>query len=108
MFLVAAEELERHAGVCLNKDKSGILLPPNAPLLDVSCLPLGSVVSHTHVFVGDGPDRHKAELKRDGMIVVGAAVGPDDFVRRHIMGVVLRATRKLAALSLLDAQNALQ
>ena len=107
MFLVAAEELKRHAGVCLNKDKSGILLPPNAPLLDVSCLPLGSVVSHTHVFVGDGPDRHKVELKRDGMIVVGAAVGSDDFVRRHIMGVVLRATRKLAALSLLDAQNAL-
>jgi hypothetical protein len=29
MFLVAAEELERHAGVCLNKDKSGILLPRN-------------------------------------------------------------------------------
>ena len=38
----------------------------------------------------------------------GAAVGSDDFVRRHIVGVVLRATRKLAALSLLDAhaQNA--
>ncbi len=50
----------------------------------------------------------KVELKRDGMIVVGAAVGSDDFVRGHIMGVVLRVTRKLAALSLLDAQNALQ
>ncbi len=43
-------------------------------------------------------------MKRHG--IVGAAVGSDDFVRRHIMGVVLRATRKLAALSLLDAQNA--
>ena len=31
-----------------------------------------------HVFVGDGPDQHK--LKRDGMIVFGAAVGSDDFV----------------------------
>ena len=46
-------------------------------------------------------------MTRDGLIIVGAAVGKDDFVRAHIMGVVRRAIRRLEALALVDAQSAL-
>jgi hypothetical protein len=44
MFPIAAEALERHAGVRPNVDKSAILLPPGTPDPDVSRLPHGAVV----------------------------------------------------------------
>jgi hypothetical protein len=58
--------------------------------------------------VGDEQEHlHKIELKREGTIVVGAAVGTDDFVRLHIMSVVRQAVAKFSALRIVKAQTAL-
>ncbi len=109
MFPVAAEELERHASITLNASKSGILLAPGVSDPALDRLPEGSSLSYKDRtrFLLIGTDRHKVQLKRDGLVVVGAAVGTDECVSEHIMGVVRCATRKLDALSLVDAQSAL-
>ena len=109
MFPVAAEELERHASVTLNASKSGILLAPGVADPALDRLPEGSILSDEGGarFLLIGAGRHKVQLKRDGLVVVGAAVGTDEFVSEHIMGVVRCATRKLDALTLVDAQSAL-
>jgi hypothetical protein len=88
-FPIAAAALMKHAGVRLNVSKSKILLAPSAPELNPSRVPNG------------------VQLVRDGTIVVGAAVGTDDFVRGHAMEVVKANAEKLNGLILLDAQAAL-
>jgi hypothetical protein len=42
------------------------------------------------------------KLKRDGIVVVGGAVGSDDFARRHFMGVPENWLRMQNALLLLS------
>ncbi len=49
----------------------------------------------------------KIELKRDGTIIVGAAVGTDEFVMQHVMSVVRQAIAKFSALRIVKVQNAL-
>ena len=110
MFPIAAEALERHAGVRLNVDKSAILLPPGIPDPDVNRLPHGAVVQDGHLLMPAGDEHgrpHKIKLKRDGTVVVGAAVGTDAFVMQHTMSVVRQATAKFSALRIVKAQNAL-
>ncbi len=46
-------------------------------------------------------------LKRDGTLVVGAAVGTDQFVQDHLLAIVRQNVRKIEALHLLDPQFAL-
>ncbi len=46
-------------------------------------------------------------LKRDGALVVGAAVGTDQFVQDHILAIVRQNVRKIEALYLLNPQSAL-
>ena len=72
-------------------------------------LPAGAAVRDGHLVMplGDEQQEHKIELKRDGMIVVGAAVGTDAFVMQHIMSVVEQAVAKFSALHIVRAQNAL-
>ena len=89
MFPIAAEALQRHASVVINPTKSAILLPQGHRGLDASQVPEG------------------VEIKRDGTIVVGAAVGSDEFVRAHINSIVQRNVAKLRALELVDPQAAL-
>ena len=60
-FPIAQEALLNHAGVYLNPDKSAILLPPGTATPEA--LP------------------ESVKIKRDGTIIVGAAVGTPDFVR---------------------------
>ena len=105
MFPIAAEALERHAGVRLNVEKSAILLPRGVPDPDVDRLPAGSVVQDGHVLMRVGGEHghlHKIELKRDGTIIVGAAVGMDDFIMQHVMSVVRQAIAKFSALRLVN------
>ncbi len=82
MFPVAAEELERHASVTLIASKSGILLAPGVADPALDRLPEGSSLSDEDGtrFLLIGADRHKVQLKRDGLVVVGAAIGTDEFV----------------------------
>jgi hypothetical protein len=106
MFLVAAEALERHAGVRLNTAKSAILLPPSQPAPQLELLPAGSALAGDGALL-IGADGHRVELKRDGTVVVGAAVGTDAFISEHLMSIVRQAARKLELLYSLDAQSAL-
>jgi hypothetical protein len=89
MFPIASAALEKHAGVRFNPAKSAILLAAGHADLDPVDVPEG------------------VQIKRDGTVVVGAAVGTDQFVHDHLMAVVRQATRKLEALDLLDPQSAL-
>ena len=70
MLPIAAEALERHAGVKLNVDKSAILLPRGVSDPDVTRLPPGAVVRDGYLLMPLGVEQHehKIELKRDGMI----------------------------------------
>ena len=54
------------------------------------------------------PDNIPANLPvtRDGLVMVGAAIGEDDFVSAHILKVVKNATLKLSPLSDIDPQAA--
>ena len=106
MFLVAAEALQRHAGVRLNTAKSAILLPPSQPAPQLELLPAGSALTDDGSLL-IGADGHRVELKRDGTVVVGAAVGTDAFISEHLMSIVRQAARKLEPLFSLDAQSAL-
>jgi hypothetical protein len=109
MLPIAAEALERHAGVKLNVDKSAILLPRGVSDPDVTRLPPGAVVRDGYLLMPLGVEQHehKIELKRDGTIDVDAAVGTDAFVMHHIMSVVDQAVTKFSALRIVQAQNAL-
>lgn len=109
MLPIAAEALERHAGVKLNVDKSAILLPRGVSDPDATRLPPGAVVRDGYLLMPLGVEQreHKIELKRDGTIVVGAAVGTDAFVMHHIRSVVDQAVTKFSALRIVQAQNAL-
>jgi hypothetical protein len=89
MFPIASAALEKHAGVRFNPAKSAILLAAGHADLDPADVPEG------------------VQIKRDGTVVVGAAVGTDQFVQDHLMAVVRQATRKFEALDLLDPQSAL-
>jgi hypothetical protein len=88
-FPAIASALHRHAGITLNVNKSKVLLPPGVPDIDSDRIPDG------------------VQVLREGTIVVGAAIGSDDFVRAHAMAVVTANAEKLKALPLLDAQAAL-
>ncbi len=46
-------------------------------------------------------------LKRDGTLVIGAAVGTDQFVHDHLLAIVRQNVPKIEALYLLDPQSAL-
>ena len=84
MFPIASAAIEKHAGVRFNPAKSAILLAAGHADLDPADVPEG------------------VQIKRDGTVVVGAAVGTDQFVQDHLMAVVRQATRKFEALDLLD------
>ena len=56
MFPIAAEALERHAGVKLNVDKSAILLARGVPDPDVARLPAGAAVRDGHLVMPLGDD----------------------------------------------------
>ena len=89
MFPVAADALRKHAGVVINPSKSAVLLAKGHPDLDAELIP-------------DGVD-----IRRDGTVVVGAAVGTDRFVQDHLMAIVCSNAAKLTALELVDPQSAL-
>ena len=89
MFPVAAAVLLRHAGVTLNQAKSAILLHPARVDFDPGDIPVG------------------VEVKRDGLVVVGAAVGTDAFIEQHLLTVVRQQTRKFDPLFAVDPQSAL-
>ena len=88
-FPIASAALEKHAGLRLNQSKSAILL----------------AAGHADLAPEDVPDG--VEIKRDGTVVVGAAVGTDQFVQEHLQAIVRQNTRKFDALYLLDPQSAL-
>ena len=75
---VVAEELLRHAGVRCSQEKSMLLVHRSAVLPDN--IPVNLPVT------------------RDGLVMVGAAIGEDDFVSAHILKVVKNATLKLGPL----------
>ena len=87
MFPIASAALEKHAGLRLNQSKSAILL----------------AAGHADLAPEDVPDG--VEIKRDGTVVVGAAVGTDQFVQEHLQAIVRQNTRKFDALYLLDPQT---
>ena len=89
MFPIASAALEKHAGLRLNQSKSAILL----------------AAGHADLAPEDVPDG--VEVRRDGTVVVGAAVGTDQFVQEHLQAIVRQNTRKFDALYLLDPQSAL-
>jgi hypothetical protein len=78
-----------HIGLRPNQSKSAILLAAGQADLEPADVPDGVV------------------LKRDGTLVVGAAVGTDQFVRDHLLAIVRQNVRKIEALLLLDPQSAL-
>jgi hypothetical protein len=86
-FPAIASALHRHAGITLNVSKSKVLLPPGVP--DIDRIPDG------------------VQVLREGTIVVGAAIGSDEFIRSHVTNIVKAKTQNLQALSLLDPQSAL-
>ncbi len=47
------------------------------------------------------------EIKLDGTVVVGVAVGTDQLVQEHLQAIVRQNTLKNEALYLLDPQSAL-
>ena len=83
MFPIASAALEKHAGLRLNQSKSAILL----------------AAGHADLAPEDVPDG--VEVRRDGTMVVGAAVGTDQFVQEHLQAIVRQNTRKFNALYLL-------
>jgi hypothetical protein len=89
MFTIASAALATHVGLRLNQSKSAILLAAGQADLDPADVPDGVV------------------LKRDGTLVVGAAVGTDQFVQDHLLAIVRQNVRKIEALHLLDPQSAL-
>ena len=45
-------------------------------------------------------------MTRDGMVIVGGAVGTDDYIRKHIMDIVTSTLKKVAALTKLHSRQA--
>jgi hypothetical protein len=85
-FTVAAEELKQHAGITCNSAKSELLL-------------------HKDAVAPEGmPENIK--ISRTGMIIVGAAVGEDEFIAKHIQKVVDAALQKTTALHALENPQA--
>ena len=64
-FLEELEELGEPRGIRPNRDKAFLLLPPTAPAPGPGVLPAW------------------VKVVRDGVVVAGAAIGTDDFVRQH-------------------------
>ena len=104
MFPIAAEELKRHANITLNANKSAILLTPSHQDIAAAALPEGCFLVDGALLLHDG---HRVELKRDGLVVAGAAVGTSQFVSAHFMGIVRRAIAKFEPIFDLDPQSAL-
>ena len=70
----------------INPSKSAVLLAKGHAGLDAELVPA---------------------IRRDGTVVVGAAVGTDRFVQDHLMSIVRSNAAKLTAFELVDPQSAL-
>jgi hypothetical protein len=78
------------AGLPLNPEKSGLLLPAGAPL----------PTAEVRALFPPG-----FEFRQDGMRIVGSPVGTDAFMRDFIQAKVVEATGKLAAIKVVGKKS---
>jgi hypothetical protein len=95
VFTTTRDEAKRIAGLSLNMDKSGVLLPLDAD---------GSVVDIESISL---PDNFPSDLKilNTGLKVGGAPIGTDDFVREFTRDCLNHFEQRLSALPGIDPQT---